>query len=83
MEETKAGFPVIDLQQTGIRIKQLRIESGLSVSQLNSYLGGISKQSISKWERGKAIPCIDNLLALSLLYNISINDMLVYELTKG
>lgn len=36
----------------------------------------VSRQSISKWERGEALPDLFNLAELSRLYNISIDDLL-------
>lgn len=36
----------------------------------------ISRQAVSKWETGNAIPDLETLLKLSKLYHISINDIL-------
>ena len=33
----------------------------------------VSRQAISKWETGSAVPGIDNLLAISRLYGVSID----------
>ncbi|MDE5867193.1 MAG: helix-turn-helix domain-containing protein [Lachnospiraceae bacterium] len=37
---------------------------------------GISRQAVSKWETGTAIPDLEVLLKISKLYNITINDIL-------
>lgn len=37
---------------------------------------GITRQSVSKWETGTALPDIETLLQLSRLYDITINDIL-------
>ena len=37
---------------------------------------GISRQAVSKWETGMAIPGLEVLLEISKLYNITINDIL-------
>ena len=37
---------------------------------------GISRQAVSKWETGAAIPDLEVLLKISKLYNITINDIL-------
>lgn len=37
---------------------------------------GISRQAVSKWETGMAIPDLEVLLEISKLYNITINDIL-------
>ncbi len=37
---------------------------------------GLSRQAVSKWETGTAIPDLEVLLQISKLYNITINDIL-------
>lgn len=37
---------------------------------------GVSRQAVSKWERGESLPDSNNLIALSRLYSISIDEML-------
>ena len=48
----------------GINIKELRRQAGLSQGELGNR-AGVSKQAISNWELGKAIPSGDNLLKLA------------------
>ena len=43
---------------------------------------GVTRQAVSKWENGTAIPDIDLLMKLSDIYGISINDILKADLTK-
>ena len=40
-------------------------------------LGLADKSTLYKWIRGDALPGIDNMLALSILLDVSINDILV------
>ena len=47
------------------RLLQYRKNSGLSQEELAEKLG-ISRQSISKWERAEASPDTDNIIELSL-----------------
>ena len=58
------SFPIIDLAATGSNIRQLRIERGLSVRDLQSYFGFEEPQAIYKWQRGESLPTVDNLYAL-------------------
>lgn len=51
----------------------------MKVSTICEFLGGISEQAVYKWERGASLPSIDNLLALSHLYHVSMEELLVYE----
>ena len=54
----------------GEKIHQLRKAKGLSQEQLASQLT-ISRQAISKWELGEAMPDTDNILQLSKLFGVS------------
>ncbi len=42
----------------------------------------VTRQAVSKWENGTAIPDIELLMKLSEIYGISINDILKADLTK-
>lgn len=57
------------------RLQKLRKEKGYSQDQLAEALG-VSRQSISKWERAEASPDSDNLIALAKLYNMSLDDLI-------
>lgn len=65
----------IDLRQTGANLKKHRLRRGYSVKDICVYLGDISPQSVYKWEHGSSIPSIDNLILLSELYDVSINEI--------
>ena len=38
---------------------------------------GVSRQAVYKWEWGKSLPAVDNLYALSRLFGVSIDKILV------
>ena len=57
------------------KIYSLRRKNGLSQEQLAEKIG-VSRQAISKWETGTAIPDIEILLELSKIYGVTINDLL-------
>ncbi len=59
----------------GDYLKKLRTENNLSQEKLAEKLG-VSRQSISKWEQGYAVPDTDNMLKLSKLYGVSVDDIL-------
>ena len=75
----KSTFPVIDVRETGLKIKTLRKEAGLTVKDLQEYFGFEYPQAIYKWQHGECLPTVDNLLALSQLLGVKIEDLLVYE----
>lgn len=70
-------FPVIDLHLTGIRIKELREQRGISVKQLQNFLGFEQPQAIYKWQRGECLPTFDNMYAIACYFNVKIDDILV------
>ena len=70
-------FPVIDPVATGANITRLRQERGLTVRDLQRFFGFEEPQAIYKWQRGQSLPSIDNLYALSELFHISMNEILV------
>ena len=66
----------VDTKATGRRIRALRKEQQLTVAQICDYLGYVSEQSVYKWQRGDCLPSIDNMYALSALFNTPIDDIL-------
>ncbi|WP_206214115.1 helix-turn-helix domain-containing protein [Adlercreutzia sp. ZJ154] len=56
------------------RLIELRRSQDLSQEELAKKLG-LSRQAISKWERAESAPDIGNLVALSELYEISLDDL--------
>lgn len=59
------------------KLMLLRSQHKLSQEELAEQIG-ISRQAVAKWETGKAVPDISNLIQLSKIFNISI-DRLVKE----
>ena len=53
----------------------LRKEKELSQADLAEILN-VSRQAISRWEVGTSIPSMDNLSALSRLYNVSVDSLM-------
>ncbi|MFR6066177.1 MAG: helix-turn-helix domain-containing protein [Eubacterium sp.] len=60
---------------TANRLQQLRKMNGYSQDVLAEKLG-VSRQSISKWERAEASPDTDNLIALAQVYGLSLDELL-------
>lgn len=76
---TMTTFPVIDLAQTGHSIERHRQEAGLSVRDLQNYFGFEYPQAIYKWQHGDCLPTVDNLLALSRVLGVPMEDLLVVD----
>lgn len=64
--------------KTANRLLELRKKNGLSQEALAEKLG-ISRQSISKWERAESSPDTDNLIALAKLYGVTLDELLMPE----
>jgi len=60
------------------RLVTLRKQYNLSQEDLAARLG-ISRQSVSRWERAEASPDTDNLIALSKIYNVSVDSLLAMD----
>lgn len=56
------------------QIKQYRDRDGLSQEKLAEKIY-VSRQTISNWETGRSYPDIHNLLLLSVLFNVSLDDL--------
>ena len=75
----KNTIPVIDMRATGHRISVLREQKHMSVKELQSLLGFETPQAIYKWQRGTSLPSIDNLVALAIILDTTIDSILVVE----
>ncbi|MGN1165215.1 MAG: helix-turn-helix domain-containing protein [Lachnospiraceae bacterium] len=69
-------FPIINKKKTGINLRRIMDERGLSVKDVQNYLGLGSVQSVYHWLNGLSMPTIDNLYALSELFQMPVDDML-------
>ncbi len=71
-----SNYPVIDLKATGERIKQLRKLNHITVEEIRDFMGFESVQAVYKWQRGDSLPSVDNLYALSRLFETPVDDIL-------
>lgn len=60
--------------ETANRLASMRKENNLSQEQLAEKIG-VSRQAVSKWERGESSPDTDNLIALAQLYGVSLDEL--------
>ncbi len=64
------------------RMLELRKTAGYSQEDLAARIG-VSRQAISKWERGEASPDTDNFIALAELYGVSLDELLLGKPPKA
>ena len=60
------------------KLKELRKQKGISQEQLAEKIY-VSRQAITKWESGNGITDIENLIAISSLFNESLDSLLSEE----
>lgn len=77
------NIPVIDMIATGMNITRLRINAGLTVRDLQDIFGFSTPQAIYKWQRGDAMPTLDNMLVLAAVFGVTIDDILVVQNPKA
>ena len=72
-------MPVIDMTATGVNITRLRVHAGMMVKNLQDIFGFTTPQAIYKWQRGVALPTVDNLVVLAAVFGVRIDDILVFQ----
>ncbi|MBQ6147171.1 MAG: helix-turn-helix transcriptional regulator [Clostridia bacterium] len=64
------------------KLKEMRVRAGMSQEKLAERVG-VSRQAITKWETDKGAPDMDNLMALSDLFGVSVDELLGREARKA
>ena len=70
-------LPSIDLTATGIRITELRHQTGLTVRDLQDIFGFNTPQAIYRWQRGLTLPTLDNLVVLAAVFGTTLDAIIV------
>ena len=65
----------------GENIKRLRKEKGISQEYAAQKIG-VSVQSVSLWEENKTVPSIENLVALSEILGVTVDEVLSREVSQ-
>jgi transcriptional regulator with XRE-family HTH domain len=69
---------MLDQVRIGSKIKEIRIQRNITQEELASTLY-VTRQAISRWEQGLALPTVDNIIALSSLLHTSIDEILCLD----
>ena len=67
----------VDTLATGRRIRKLLDDADISIRELQDIMGFTTRNAIYKWTQGKCLPSIDNLVVLSMVLGVSINEIVV------
>ena len=66
-------FPLINKRETGINLRRIMDMRGITPKDVQEYLGLGCVQSVYRWTDGVNMPTIDNLYALSELFQVPID----------
>ena len=62
---------------TGSNITQMRCRAGMSVKDLQNIFGFSSPQAIYRWQRGEAMPTLDNLVILASVFDTTLDAIVI------
>lgn len=68
-------FPTINKRETGLNLRRIMDMRGITAKQVQEYLGLGCVQSVYRWIEGISMPTIDNLYALSELFQVPMDAM--------
>ncbi len=60
------------------KLKEIRKKEGLSQEELAAKIG-VSRQAITKWETGKGMPDIENMIILAEIFKTTLDDLLFQQ----
>lgn len=72
-------IPVINMTATGNNIMRLRINTGMTVKELQNIFGFSTPQAIYKWQRGEAMPTLDNMVVLAAVFGVTIDEIIIFQ----
>ena len=70
-------MPTINMTETGRNIEAMRKKIGMTVKELQEIFGFATPQAIYKWQHGESLPTVDNLVALSAIFAVPIDTILI------
>ena len=68
-------FPLINKRETGVKLRRIMDMRGITAKDVQQYLGLGCVQSVYRWLTGVSMPTIDNLYALSELFQVPIDTI--------
>lgn len=74
---------VIDVKATGVNIRKLREQRGLTVKDVQQFFGFEMPQAVYRWEAGINLPTVDNLYLLAGFFGVKIDDILIPRRVGG
>lgn len=60
----------------GDKLKQIRVNQGLSQEQLAEKIG-VSRQAITKWETNRGLPDVENMIILAEIFKVTLDELIL------
>lgn len=70
-------YPCIDIIKTGEKIKSFIYSSGHTVKEVQKFLCLSRPQPVYRWMKGQVFPSVDHLYALSKMFNVHMEELIV------
>ena len=66
----------------GQKLKEIRKNEGLSQEQLAEKIG-VSRQAITKWETGRGLPDIENMMILAEIFKTTLDELVSQDMPQS
>ncbi len=63
--------------ETGSHIRSLMNQNGITVKDVKEAMGFEQPQAVYKWLSGQSLPSLDNLVILSRVLHVAVDELLV------
>lgn len=70
---------VVDQKKTGLRIKELCSQNGITVKMIQTEIVLQCPQSVYRWFYGHALPTVDHLYTIACMLKMPIDELLVVK----
>lgn len=69
----------IDIIKTGENIKRIIKQKGMKIADVQSAFGFNTPQAIYKWIRGDCMPTIDNIVIMTDIFGVGMDDIVAVK----
>ena len=70
-------YPIIDKEKTGLRIQNFMKLKNITAKDIQESLGLTYVQAVYHWINGRCLPSLENLYALSELFEVPMDILIV------
>ena len=71
----------VDTVQTGQNIKTIIRQKGMKIADIQSAFGFNTPQAIYKWFRGDSMPTIDNIVMMTEIFGVRMDEIVAFKKT--